>query len=195
MITRSLSRSHRKPRNCRLQVMPLDTVCGPSLCGSFQELPPHPVDPVQGWCPAVKQRQGGPQGKPKRTDAHIPFPRPQTVSWLEDWLTLLPVGGDLATPLGTLKTILGLAVSAVAWFNLDVSKSLETSTARSILISGRQLYPYQILYFLNHALGPEASLRAELLIFRGVGESTSHSGGCPGADIEGLAWPGWLSVG
>lgn len=40
-----------------------ETVCGPSLCGSFQELSPHPVDPVQGWYPAVKQGQGGPQRK------------------------------------------------------------------------------------------------------------------------------------
>ncbi|XP_059114795.1 coiled-coil domain-containing protein 187 [Peromyscus eremicus] len=40
-----------------------ETVCGPSLSGSFQELPPHPVDPVQGWYPAVKQGQGGVQGK------------------------------------------------------------------------------------------------------------------------------------
>lgn len=43
-----------------------------TLYGSYQELPLHPVDPVQGWCSAVKQGQGGPQGKSKRTNAHSP---------------------------------------------------------------------------------------------------------------------------
>lgn len=38
--------------------------------GSYQELPLRPVDPVQGWCSAVKQGQGGPQGKSKRMNAH-----------------------------------------------------------------------------------------------------------------------------
>lgn len=41
-----------------------------TLYGSYQELPPHPVDPFQGWGSAVEQGQGGPQGKSKRMNAH-----------------------------------------------------------------------------------------------------------------------------
>ncbi|XP_052581549.1 coiled-coil domain-containing protein 187 isoform X2 [Peromyscus californicus insignis] len=58
--------SQLKPQEAKEPPPPgnaLETVCGPSLSGSFQELPPHPVDPVQGWYPAVKQGQGGPQGE------------------------------------------------------------------------------------------------------------------------------------
>lgn len=45
-----------------------------SLYGANQELSLHPVDPVQGWCSAVTQGQGGPQGKSKRMNTRSPPP-------------------------------------------------------------------------------------------------------------------------
>lgn len=68
------SASQPKPQEAK-KLLPLGKTSGEgvwtTLYGSYQEHPPHPVDPVQGG-QAVKQGQGGPQGKSKRMNAHSP---------------------------------------------------------------------------------------------------------------------------
>lgn len=133
MAVWSLSQSHRRPRNCLLQVRPLEMVCGPprvDLTRSF----PHIQRTLSkaGVQHSSKDREG-PRESQRGQKRIAPPSCPQTPSWLEDWPTLLPMGDDLAAPLGALKTILGLVISALAWFYLDISKNLEISNDRSIL--------------------------------------------------------------